>query len=33
MEKQAKYLNNYYLEKLLNKLIEDINEEHGLNIY
>lgn len=33
MEKQAKYLNNYYLENLLNKLIEEINEENGLNIY
>ena len=32
MEK-AKYLNNYYLENLLNKLIEEINEENGLNIY
>ena len=33
MEKQAKFLNNYYLENLLNKLIEEINEENGLNIY
>ena len=33
MEKQAKILNNYYLENLLNKLIEEINEENGLNIY
>ena len=33
MEKQAKYLNNYYLENLLTKLIEEINEENGLNIY
>ena len=33
MEKQAKYLNNYYLENLLNKLIEEINEENGINIY
>lgn len=33
MEKQAKYLNNYYLEKLLTKLIEEINEENRLNIY
>ena len=33
MEKQAKYLNNYYLENLLNKLIEEIYEENGLKIY
>lgn len=33
MEKQAKYLNNYYLENLLTKLIEEINEENGINIY
>ena len=33
MKKQAKFLNNYYLENLLNKLIEEINEENGLNIY
>ena len=33
MIKQAKFLNNYYLENLLNKLIEEINEENGLNIY
>ena len=33
MEKQAKYLNNYYLENLLTKLIEEINEENRLNIY
>ena len=33
MEKQAKYLNNYYLENLLNKLIEEINEENGISIY
>ena len=33
MEKQAKFLNNYYLENLLTKLIEEINEENGLNIY
>lgn len=33
MIKQAKILNNYYLENLLNKLIEEINEENGLNIY
>ena len=33
MTKQAKFLNNYYLENLLNKLIEEINEENGLNIY
>ena len=33
MEKQAKYLNNYYLEKLLTKLIEEINEENEINIY
>ena len=33
MEKQAKFLNNYYLENLLNKLIEEINEENGINIY
>ena len=33
MEKQARFLENYYLENLLNKLIEEINEENGLNIY
>ena len=33
MERQAKFLNNYYLENLLTKLIEEINEENGLNIY
>ena len=33
MKKQAKFLNNYYLENLLNKLIEEINEENGINIY
>ena len=33
MKTQAKYLNNYSLENLLNKLIEEINEENGLNIY
>ena len=33
MEKQANFLENYYLENLLNKLIEEINEENGLNIY
>ena len=33
MTKKAKFLNNYYLENLLNKLIEEINEENGLNIY
>ena len=33
MTKKAKYLNNYYLEKLLTQLIEEINEENGLNIY
>ena len=33
MERQAKFLNNYYLENLLNKLIEEINEENGINIY
>ena len=33
MKKQAKFLNNYYLENLLNNLIEEINEENGINIY
>ena len=33
MEKQAKFLNNYYLENLLSQLIEEINEENGINIY
>ena len=33
MKKQAKFLNNYYLENLLTQLIEEINEENGLNIY
>lgn len=33
MEKQAKFLNNYYLENLLTRLIEEINEENGINIY
>ena len=33
MTKKAKFLENYYLENLLNKLIEEINEENGLNIY
>ena len=33
MTKKAKFLNNYYLENLLNKLIEEINEENGINIY
>ena len=33
MKKQAKFLNNYYLENLLSQLIEEINEENGINIY
>lgn len=33
MKKQARFLENYYLENLLNKLIEEINEENGINIY
>ena len=33
MKKQAKFLNNYYLENLLTQLIEEINEENELNIY
>lgn len=33
MKKQAKFLENYYLENLLTKLIEEINEENGINIY
>ena len=32
MEKQARFLENYYLENLLNKLIEEINEENGIEI-
>ena len=31
--KKAKILNNYYLENLLTKLIEEINEENEINIY
>lgn len=33
MKKQAKFLNNYYLENLLTELIEEINEENEINIY
>ncbi len=33
MKKQARFLENYYLENLLNKLIEEINEENRLNVY
>ena len=33
MTKKAKYLNNYYLESLLTKLIDEINEENEMNIY
>lgn len=33
MIKQARFLENYYLENLLTKLIEEINEENGINIY
>ena len=33
MKKQAKFLNNYYLENLLTRLIEEINEENEMNIY
>lgn len=31
--KKAKFLNNYYLENLLTKLIEEINEGNEMNIY
>ena len=33
MEKQARFLENYYLENLLTKLIDEINEENEFNIY
>ena len=33
MKKQAKFLNNYYLENLLTRLIDEINEENEMNIY
>ena len=33
MKKQARFLNNYYLENLLTKLIDEINEENEFNIY
>ena len=33
MKKQAKFLENYYLESLLTKLIDEINEENEMNIY
>ena len=33
MTKKAKYLNNYYLESHLTKLIDEINEENEMNIY
>ena len=33
MKKQAKFLENYYLESLLTKLIDEINEENEFNIY
>ena len=33
MEKQARFLENYYLESLLTKLIDEINEENEMNIY
>ena len=33
MTKKAKFLENYYLENLLTKLIDEINEENEMNIY
>ena len=33
MIKQARFLENYYLENLLTKLIDEINEENEFNIY
>lgn len=33
MKKQARFLENYYLENLLTKLIDEINEENEFNIY